>query len=96
MLFFRHVFANACLCVLQQNPGEAADSRATTVHQVDGCSPTYRAQERSLTFQHGKLLSLLSSGTYSSQGSARNDDFHACITLTKLLAVSEEIFQSEL
>lgn len=77
-------------------PGVAANSGGTTVHQFDGCSPTYRAQERSLIFQHGKLLAPLSFGTRSSQGSTRNDDFHACITLTKLLAVSEEIFQSEL
>lgn len=33
---------------------------------------------------------------YSCQGSTRNDDFHACITLTTLLVISKEIFQSEL
>lgn len=89
-------YANTRLCMLQQNPGVAANSGGTAVHQFDGCSPTDRAQERSLAFQHGKLLSLLSSGLCSSQGNTRNDDFHACITFTELLAVSEKIFQSEL
>lgn len=52
--------------------------------------------EHSLISQYGKLLSLCSFGTYSSQGSTRNDDFHACITLTTLLVISKEITQSEL
>lgn len=76
-------------------PGVAANSGGRTVHQFDGCSPTYRAQECSL-IQHGKVLSPFSFGTSSSQGSTRNDNFHACITPTKLLAISEEIFHFEL
>lgn len=55
-----------------------------------------RLQECNLSVHHWKLLSPLSFGIRSSQGSTRNDDFHAFITLTKLLAVSDGIFQSEL
>lgn len=65
-------------------PGATAVPRGTTAEQVDGCSPA----EISLIFQHGNLLSHLSFGTCSSQGSTRNTDFHAYVALTKLFVIS--------
>lgn len=60
-----------------------------TVHQFDELLLSIGEQSH-FPLRKASLFS------YSSQSGIRNANFQAFITLTKLLAVSEEIFQSEL